>query len=81
MARANLLPTSRPRLCALQEHLHLLRHNKTGDAVLLALQGFLSSESLFPSMFSQELCQNETPTKAVPMQRRGESSRRVASLD
>merc|ERR1712015_151764 len=25
------------------------------------------SESLFPSMFSQELCQNETPTKAVPM--------------
>ena len=33
-------------------------------------------DSLFPSMFSQELCQDETPTKAVPRQRRGESSRR-----
>ena len=35
-------------------------------------------DSLFPSMFSQELCQDETPTKAVPRQRRGESSRREA---
>ena len=43
VAKANLLPTSRPGLlCALQQHLHLLRHNKTGDAVLLALQGVLS---------------------------------------
>ena len=29
-------------------------------------------------MLSQELCQDETPTKAVPRQRRGESWRREA---